>query len=277
VHPARRLWLAVEPVHAVTYFDPGCREAASGTGMKGFWMGYFGFRAAPLGPIGPAPVEAIFAGFRPQWVARALPDAWSYASPETCLEARLSSATAALRGAGVVDADADAAAVMLEPLCASLVVTGRPLAAANAVLALSDDPVARLWQLTTTLREHRGDGHVAAIVAEGLSGLDAHLLQVAAGESKWGSRGWTDEERAEAEARLRDEGLLDAVGALTAAGVARRAAVEERTDAAAWAGGVGAALGADGVDAVVVALRPATTAASSLLYFPNPIGLPAGG
>ena len=274
--PARRLWLAVEPIHAVTYFDPGCREAADGTGMKGFWMGYFGFRAAPLGPVGPAPVEAIFAGFHPQWVSRALPDAWSYASPETCLDARLTSATAALRGAGVEDPDAAAACSVLEPVCAGLVTTGRPLAAANAALPLPDDPVARLWQLTTTLREHRGDGHVAAIATEGLSGLDAHLLQVAAGEAKWGSRGWTDEERAAAEARLRGDGLLDDDGALTAAGLARRAAVEERTDLAAWAGGL-SVLGDGGIDEAVGVLRRATAAASSLLYFPNPIGLPAGG
>jgi hypothetical protein len=175
----------------------------------------------------------------------------------------------------VTDADAAAASSMLEPVCPRLLMTGRPLAAANAVLPLPDDPVSRLWQLTTTLREHRGDGHVAAVVAEGLSGLDAHLLQVAAGESKWGSRGWTDEERVDAEARLRDDSLLDDAGSLTAAGVARRAAVEERTDAAAWAGGL-SSLGADGIDAVVEALRPATAAAAQLLYFPNPIGLPAG-
>ncbi len=275
-HPARRVWLAVEPIHAVTYFDDGCREAAAARGMRGFWMGYFAFRAAPLGPVGPAPVTAIFAGFRPDGVARALPDAWSHASPEDCLSARVTSAAAALVGAGVDVGACAAAASMLEPVVAGLSMAGRPLAAANAVLPLPDDPVERLWQLTTTLREHRGDGHVAAVVAEGLSGLDAHLLQVAAGESKWGSRGWTDDERAAAEARLRAVGLLDGAGALTAAGVARRAAVEQRTDDAAWAGGL-SALGADGVDELVRVLQPTTAAASALLYFPNPIGLPPGG
>ena len=272
-HPARRLWLALEPVHAVTYFDPGCRDAAAGLGMKGFWMGYFAFRAAPLGPVGPAPVEAIFAGFRPSGVAYALPEAWTHASPSQCLSIRSTSATAALRAAGVDDGAAEAACALLEPVCAAVTMTGRPLAAANAVLPLPDDPVARLWQLTTTLREHRGDGHVAAIVAEGLSGLDAHLLQVASGESKWGSRGWTDDERDAAVARLQSAGLLDAGGALSAAGVAKRAAVEARTDDAAWAGGL-SVLGDDGVEAVLGALDAPAKAASSLLYFPNPIGLP---
>ena len=276
VHPARRVWLAVEPVHAVTYFDDGCRAAADELGMKGFWMGYFAFRAAPLGPVGPAPVEAIFAGFLPRWVARALPDAWQYASPEDCLAARSSSATAVLRRVGVDDELAASASELLEPVVDGLVVTGRPLAAANRALPLPDDPVARLWQLTTTLREHRGDSHVAALVAAGLSGLDAHLLHVASGEAKWGSRGWSDDERAVAEASLRTRGMLDRDGSLTDVGRTVRADLEAATDAAAWSGGL-ADLDDDGVDDIERVLAPAADAASGLLWFPNPIGLPARG
>jgi hypothetical protein len=276
VHPARRVWLVVEPVHAVTYFDDRCRAAADELGLKGFWMGYFAFRAAPLGEVGPAPVEAIFAGFLPRWVARALPDAWGYASAADCLAARSASAAAALRRVGVDDDVAVAAGDVLAPVVAGLVVTGRPLAAANRALALPEDPVERLWQLTTTLREHRGDGHVAALVAAGLSGLDAHLLQVAAGEATWGSRGWSDDERGVAETSLRSRGLLERDGALTRTGVELRAGVEATTDDAAWAGGL-ADLGEDGVEELEAVLGPAATGASSLLWFPNPIGLPARG
>ena len=276
VHPARRVWLAIEPVHAVTYFDPGCREASDALGMKGFWMGYFAFRAAPLGPVGPAPVQALFAGFLPAWVRRALPDAWGYATPEACLEARTTSAVRALRSAGVDDGACKAAVDLLEPVVAGLDLTGRALTAANAVLDLPDDPVGRLWQLTTTLREHRGDGHVAALVSAGVTGLEAHLLQVAGGEAKWGSRGWSDEQRADAEAGLRARGLLDQAAELTVEGHDVRLAVETRTDLASWAGGL-SALGTSGVDELVEALAPSTAAASALLWYPNPIGLPAGG
>lgn len=276
MHPARRLWMAVEPIHAVTYFDPGCRAAADELGLKGFWMGYFAFRSAPLGPVGPEPVRSMFAGFRPAMVARALPDAWTFAAPDRCLTARAASAAGALRTAGVDDAPCSKAAAALERVTSDLDLTGRPLAAANAALTLADDPVERLWQLTTTLREHRGDGHVAAIVAAGMSGFEAHLLHVAAGDATWGARGWTDDERADAEDGLRARGLLDAGGALTADGAARRAAIESATDDAAWAGGV-RALGADGVDALVTTLAPSTSAGTSLLSFPNPIGLPARG
>ena len=51
-HPARRLHHRLETIHAVTYFAGESRQAATDIGLKGFWMGYFGFRAAPLGPVG---------------------------------------------------------------------------------------------------------------------------------------------------------------------------------------------------------------------------------
>src|SRR3954462_7201263 len=82
---ARRAWLGLEAVHAVVYFAPEARDAYAGLGLKGFWMGYFASRAAPLGPV-PAPVvEAMFFGFSPNMVRRALPDAWSVAPPADVL------------------------------------------------------------------------------------------------------------------------------------------------------------------------------------------------
>ena len=79
-HPARRLWAALETLHDVTYFAPEVRAAGMAQGLKGFWMTYFAWRAAPLGPVPAAPVVAMFAGFHPGTVARALPEAWSRAS-----------------------------------------------------------------------------------------------------------------------------------------------------------------------------------------------------
>lgn len=49
--PERELWQRVETIHAVTYFAPESHAAAKAAGLKGFWMGYFGFRAAPLGAV----------------------------------------------------------------------------------------------------------------------------------------------------------------------------------------------------------------------------------
>jgi hypothetical protein len=272
-HPSRRLWQTVETLHAVTYFAPQCRDAASAAGLRGFWMGYFACRAAPLGPIGPAPVAAAFAGFRPSMVARALPDAWGFLEPARCVAVRLEAATGALVAAGVDEVACGEAADRLEPVVDALDPTGRPLAAANASLPLADDPVARCWQAATTLREHRGDGHVAAVVAAGLSGLEAHVLQAARSgiepEDLRSARGWTAEEWTAAEGALARRGLDGAAGA------ALLEEVEARTDELAWSAGL-AVLGEAGIDAVRDALAPSVAAVvgTEWIRFPNPMGLP---
>lgn len=281
---ARRLWLSLEALHAVVYFAPAVRSRGIALGLKGFWMTYFAFRAAPLGRVDAPPVVAAFAGFHPDMVARALPDAWTRVSPDVCVEERARVAAEALRECGV-DVDASRSAVeLLAPVAASADPTGRPLFAANAAVPLPEDPVAALWQLTSTLREHRGDGHVAALVAASLSGLDAHLLQVSTGrfpaEAIRTARGWSEQEWTQAADRLRARGLLagaDAAPELSAAGRAVLDDVEQRTDRASWDGAL-TPLGTAGVDEVVALLEPSVSAvwASGVLPAVNPIGLRAG-
>ena len=78
---SRVIWHQLECINAVTYFSPECREAPVGLGLRGFWMGYFACRAAPLGPVGAPVVEATFFNFHPARVHRAIPDAWNSARP----------------------------------------------------------------------------------------------------------------------------------------------------------------------------------------------------
>ena len=228
-----------------------------------------------------APVVAMFAGFHPATVARALPDAWSRTTPRACLEARASVSAAALRDAGADAAACGQAAAMLAPVAAAADPTGRPLFAANAAVEPPADPLGRLWQLATTLREHRGDGHVAALLTEGITGLQAHLLQSASGRFpqaviQQARTGWTDEEWAAAADALRGRGLLTGGPglALTPAGRAVLDSVEERTDEPAWTGGL-AALGEHGAEGVLSLLRPSAraVAASGMLPAINPTGL----
>src|SRR4051794_4192403 len=94
----RLMWNLFEPVHALTYFAEEPRRAAAELGLTGFWAGYVVFRAAPLGPVGPAVVTAAFHGFGPSRIAKVLPHAWDAVSPAQALEARASSTAAALRG-----------------------------------------------------------------------------------------------------------------------------------------------------------------------------------
>ncbi len=277
MHIARRLWTTVEPLHDAIYFWPGIRDSGKAIGLRGYWMTYFAYRAAPLGAVGPGPVVAAFAGFEPSMVAKALPDAWTRATPAVCLDARLEAAAAGLRSADV-DEDACARAVTrLAPVMAAADTTGRPLFAANAELPLSADPVAALWQVTTLLREHRGDGHVAALVAAGLTGLEATQLQVALGrfpaETMRGVRGWSVDEWAAGQVGLQTRGLLDG-DALTSAGRELLADIEVRTDAAAWDGAL-AQLGADGVAEVIEMLSRSVEAVYAAGWLPevNPTGV----
>jgi hypothetical protein len=231
---ARTMWSLLEPIHAVTYFsDPG-RAALSGVGLRGFWRGYFAGRAAPLGAVGPAVVTAVFYNFAPRQVYRALPAVWEMATPAVALAARLDGSAAALRAA--LPADPAPVLAPLEQAAATLTFEGRPLSAAIADLPPSADPVERLWELATLFREHRGDGHFAALIAAGLDGCEVLTLRAAIDVDRkilQDSRGWTDEEWEAAQARLAARGLLNADGTSTDAGRAAYSAVEEATDRAA--------------------------------------------
>jgi hypothetical protein len=238
-HRARHLWRALEPYHAVVYFAPESQAACTGLGTRGYWMSYFALRAAPLGAAPPELITAVFYGFAPRLVARAVPDTWKVASPQRFLATRLEAVDTALHrllGADVLrsPAVAEAAALAREAALAAPT-AGRPLGAANAALPWPEPPHLVLWHAQTVLRELRGDGHVAALLTAGLDPVESLALFAAdiAMDFDWmrTRRGWTEDEWVAGVARLAERGLLGGDGALTAAGRALRTAVEERTDA----------------------------------------------
>jgi hypothetical protein len=232
---ARRLFDRFEPVHALTYFAPESLAAFERVGFRGFWMGYFAGRSAPLGPVPAEVITAVFYGFSASHVGRALPDAWGFASPADALRVREESAVAALRRCGVTaDADVETAARLLAKAARSAPLDGRPLFAANLALPWPEEPVARLWHAVTLLREQRGDGHVATLASLGISGRDANVLHCAADrvprEFIVRSRRYDDDEWHSCTERLAARGLLDDSGALTSAGVALKQTIEATTD-----------------------------------------------
>jgi hypothetical protein len=83
------------------------------------------------------------------------------------------------------------------------------------------------------LRELRGDSHLAACVAAGLTGLEANILtELRVGwplHSYTATRGWPPETMNLATASLSERGLI-ADDTLTGAGASLRADVEEATD-----------------------------------------------
>ncbi|HEX5303825.1 MAG TPA: hypothetical protein VFW50_43210 [Streptosporangiaceae bacterium] len=213
---ARTMWTLFEPVHAVTYFTAESRSAYERAGLRGFWRGYFAGRAAPLGAVNAAVVTASFFNFAPAFVGRAIPGVWELITPEEALRARLEGATAALRGllAGQ-ESEAAAAADLLWRAVGELDFPGRVLSAANAALPVPEDGLARLWQAATVLREHRGDGHFAALAAADIDGCEAVALRCLmdlSRENMQPVRGWTDEAWDDALARLAARGWVDGVG-----------------------------------------------------------------
>lgn len=231
---ARRFFDRLEPVHAVTYFAPEARAALDGLGYKGFWMGYFAARSAPLGEVAPDVVTAAFYNFAPQRVAKALPAAWEVAAPADALRVRLESAVAALERYGVGQGDELAtAADLLAKAARNAPLDGRCLFAANAALPWPDEPLSKLWHATTLLREQRGDGHIALLISHGISGRESNILHAAAGrvpkEMIMRSRDYDDEQWALYRDRLAERGLIDG-DELTDAGRDLKQQIEDGTD-----------------------------------------------
>lgn len=224
-------------------------------------MGYFAARSAPLGRVAPEVVAAVFHNFAFERVARALPAAWEFAGPETALRARLDSAAAALRRYGITDGDDVVLAAELAGIAARHAdLDGRPLFAANRALPWPDDPVAALWHAATLLREHRGDAHVAALTAAGISGREANVLHVAAGRVSrdfiMRSRDYDESTFQRHERSMAARGLLDDAGALTPQGRQLKEDVETTTDRLAL--GALAALDDDDVERLFQTMTPLT-------------------
>jgi hypothetical protein len=278
---ARRAWTLFEPIHAIVYFAPEASKHYKAAGLRGGWMGYFASRSAPMGAVTAGVVTAVFHGFQPAMVARAIPDAWHYSSPEGALKARTAIADSALRrlwSDQVESADVAQAASAAIAVAQSLRGGGRPLFTATAALEEPEAAHLKLWHACTLLREHRFDGHVAALTVHGLDGLESLVTAVAAGSgmdpaTMRSFRGWTEEEWDQGGERLRSRGILDAAGALTAEGRALRTGVEEMTDR--LAGDVWAAMDEPSREHLFEILRPLATLLEHPdgIRYPNPIGV----
>ncbi len=267
---ARKMWRTLEPYHGLVYFTAHATRAYAALGIRG-QAGYFASRAAPMGPVPAGVVVATFYNFNPEIVRAAIPAAWSAASPADLVTARLGAIDRALREVlgddAVASPEVVEAAALARRAAAGCTPEGRPLFAAHAELAWPDEPHLVLWHTVTILREYRGDGHVAALVTEGLDGCEALVTHGAAGGGippasiLQGTRGWSDAAWAAAGDRLRDRGLLDGGDALTPAGVVVRDRVEQVTDERAMA--PWRHLGEDDADRLRTLVRPFSKAVAA--------------
>jgi hypothetical protein len=238
----RRCHNALNALHSALYFSPALGKELSPYGIDDPYAVNLASRSAPLGAVGAGTVTAAFYNYSHALVARFVPEVWDAASPETVLAARMRAADTMLRkllGEETVHSPEMTEAARLALRAAeSCTRAGRPLYSANADLPVpppEQSPHLALWHAATLLREHRGDGHIAALQHAELDALEALVSHTASGRGMrptWvmSTRGHNEQDWAAAQQRLSGRGLLDADGELTEQGIALRKHLEEETD-----------------------------------------------
>ncbi|QRP44985.1 hypothetical protein [Amycolatopsis sp. FDAARGOS 1241] len=230
-----------DTLHSLIYFVPEAEQHLTAAGLRPGRMTYFASRSAPMGAVGAGVVAATFYNFNPEVIERHVPHAWTLATPEAVLEARLNAVDEAylrLLGDEILQSDEVAeAAELAREATDGCPPEGRALYAGHASLAWPVKPHLVLWHALTLLREHRGDAHVAALLLHGLTGLDALVTHVASGagftpEMAKRTRGWSEQQWDAAVNRLSRQGVIGPDGDLTDKGADLRERVEAATNAA---------------------------------------------
>jgi hypothetical protein len=263
--PARRLRDALEPVATIGWWSRQASESAGTLGLD-FFSAYVWGRAAALGPdAAPPVVVSAFGVFEPGMFEGALAAARATASHDAVLEARQAGGAA---GLAAVSRAIDVSTVetlgrRLLTALAGLDGAARSLFSGLRALPVPADPHGRLWRAAELVREHRGDGHLAAGVAAGLDAAEMNVLtelwlDYPLGEYS-ATRGFPMERLTGAAEALQRRGWLDSDHSLTAAGRVARESIEAATDAS--QAGLIAALG-DNLDSVIAS---ATTVGTAVL------------
>ncbi|MFG2639953.1 hypothetical protein ACGFYP_03080 [Streptomyces sp. NPDC048370] len=235
----RRCHHMLNPMHSTVYFSPDLDTEFQALGFEDPSAMRLASRSAAMGAVGAGTVAAAFYNYNVELLARHLPAVWDIASPAEVGAARLRAVDTTLRR--LLGEEAIASAEMAEAAELALRATeactrhARPLYSAHADLPVPEAPHLRYWHAATLLREHRGDGHLAALLTVGLDPLEAMVSHTATGlgmNPRWalGTRGWGRADWDAAAERLRDRGVIDAEGELTAEGKALRETLEEQTD-----------------------------------------------
>jgi hypothetical protein len=240
-HPdpvARRLFELTEPISLVNFFSPEPNDSMAALSFHHYWDGYFAGRSAPLGRVPAEVVHAAFYNFADGEVARHIPKVWQTTTPEAAHAARERGCVAALRrilGDLVETPELARAAELLARASTSAPTVGRVMYAGLRSLPMPEEPLARLWHAANMLREHRGDGHIVALVSEEIGGIESHVLSaldmgIYPAESFGRIHHLPEARLAEVMDGLHARGLLDASGRFTDAGRATKDRIESLTD-----------------------------------------------
>lgn len=206
------------------------RDFGVETGLPGM-SSYFRGRFSVLGEVD-ADIVTSAAGFFPAEVVRGF---WEEGASLPAAEAaeryiEVCHAFGRRKLAGLPEPDAVRLAELLQQVVRQADPIGAPVFGGWRALPLPDDAVAQVAQLTHVLREHRGGLHIIAVLATGLTPLEAVMTGgtklVPGGEGNAEFFGWarpypeiTDElrERRAGAERLTDTLVAPAFGSLTGA------------------------------------------------------------
>jgi len=185
-------------------------------------------------------VCSAFFNFSPGDIHRLVPSTWEKVSFDAVLAAQRDALDGPFKHATASMAPREL--TELAALCRTVTQAaienreGRPLFAGLASLPLPVEDHLMVWHAARLLREHRGDGHVAALVVEGLGRIDALVIHAAMlpgyAEFLRCSRRWSIDEWNASAASLRRRGWLtdEETPTFTPDGRARRNWIEDRTN-----------------------------------------------
>ena len=229
---ARRLRDALEPIATQGWWSRAAGERLNAFGID-FFPGYVWGRAAALGEPTAAVVAATFGVFEPTMIGAVHEAGVAAVSRVDILAARAAGAAESIETV----ASANECAAIADPLLTGLDGLdglGRPLFSALRALERPATAAGRLWRAAELVREHRGDGHLAVLLAAGLGAAEANVLTelwlgFGLGEYS-GTRGFGPDALAGAAASLERRGWLEG-DRLTDTGREARVAIEASTDA----------------------------------------------
>jgi hypothetical protein len=227
---ARRLRDALEPIATQGFSAP--RANLKALGLR-FVEGYILTRSAGLGEPSAPVVVAAFGVFEPTFLA----SSYEAGRAKTTRTAVIAAAEAGVsERLSEILGDQPEVGQLADCLLAAtdgLSGVGRPLFSGLQGMAVPADAHGRLWRGADRVREHRGDGHIAACVAAGLDPVEMNVLTelwvgYPAGEYA-STRGFTPEAIDAALDRLAGRGWVTE-RALTSEGRAVRDEIELATD-----------------------------------------------
>lgn len=236
---AQQSHMALESFIGMIYFAPEAHQRYKALGVTER-PGYFCSRSAAMGRQSGQAVAAAFYNFNPQYVIECVEAGWSATTPEAITQARHAAVQEALArllapNAGEEDlsANIEAALPLVKKATAELPLAGRVLFAAHQAQPWPEEPTLALWHGVNLLREYRGDGHNAVLLASGIDPVEALLLQAAYTTRVplallLKTRAWSEEAMEAARSRLSKRGLFQD-GVLTETGRQQRQQIEELT------------------------------------------------